>query len=131
MLHAYLVEDSPLIRDNLVATLQELLPLQVVGTADDEPTAQAWLERGDQPCELMIVDIFLKRGSGLGVLAAARRHRPQARRIVLSNYATADIRRRCLELGADRVFDKSQDIDALIDYCRQLASDRGDALAAT
>ena len=34
--------------------------------------------------------------------------------VVLSNYATADMRRKCLDLGADRVFDKSNEIDALI-----------------
>jgi len=45
---------------------------------------------------------------------------------VLSNYATADIRRKCLELGADRVFDKSNEIDALIEYCAQLPVDQGD-----
>ena len=48
---------------------------------------------------------------------------PQARRmVVLSNYATPDMRRKCLELGADRVFDKSADIDALILYCGSLAA---------
>jgi hypothetical protein len=31
------------------------------------------------------------------------------------------MRRKCLELGADRVFDKSNEIDALIQYCAQLA----------
>ena len=41
--------------------------------------------------------------------------------MVLSNYATADITRRALQLGAERVFDKSRDIDQLIDYCRDLA----------
>jgi DNA-binding NarL/FixJ family response regulator len=42
--------------------------------------------------------------------------------VVLSNYATADMRRKCLELGAHRVFDKSTEIDALIQYCGQLAA---------
>jgi len=36
---------------------------------------------------------------------------------VLTNYATDDIRRRCAELGVDAVFDKSNEIDALIDFC--------------
>ena len=40
---------------------------------------------------------------------------------MLSNYATPDMRRKCLELGADRVFDKSNEIDALILYCCRLA----------
>ena len=44
-----------------------------------------------------------------------------AKLVVLSNYATPDMRRKCLELGADRVFDKSNEIDALILYCCRLA----------
>ena len=48
--------------------------------------------------------------------------------VVLSNYATPDMRRKCLELGADQVFDKSNEIDALIQYCGRLAAgDAGDS----
>ena len=65
----------------------------------------------------MIVDIFLKGGSGLGVLRAAQALPRAGDMVVLSNYATPDMRRKCLELGADRVFDKSNEIDALILYC--------------
>ncbi|MDP3224506.1 MAG: hypothetical protein Q8M96_15340 [Rubrivivax sp.] len=43
------------------------------------------------------------------------------RRVVLSNYATEAMRVRCLELGADGVFDKSTEIDALLHYCNELA----------
>ncbi len=66
----------------------------------------------------------MKTGSGLGVLRAAQQLKGHRTVVVLSNYATADIRRKCLELGADRVFDKSHEIDALITYCDDLA--RGD-----
>lgn len=122
-LRTYIVEDSQIIRENLIATLEELAPVQVVGTAEDEAGAVQWLEGGANVAELVIVDIFLKSGSGLGVLRAAHGMPYQGRRmVVLSNYATLDMRRRCLELGADKVFDKSQDIDALILYCIRLAS---------
>jgi DNA-binding NarL/FixJ family response regulator len=43
------------------------------------------------------------------------------RRVVLTNYASADIRRRCSALGADRVFDKSCELDELITYCARAA----------
>ena len=42
--------------------------------------------------------------------------------VVLTNYATPDMRRRCLEIGADRVFDKSHEIDDLIQFCGGLAT---------
>lgn len=121
-LKTYIVEDSPVIRESLIATLEELVPVEVVGTAEDELTAVQWLTRPSNHFDLVIVDIFLKGGSGLGVLRAANGLPKRHNLVVLSNYATQDIRRKCLELGADRVFDKSNEIDALILYCGQLAA---------
>ena len=120
-LKAFLVEDSPVIRENLIAALEELAPVQVVGTAEDEPTAMVWLGSADNHCDLVIIDIFLKRGSGLGVLRATRLLHASLTLVVLSNYATPDMRRKCLALGANRVFDKSNEIDALLLYCARLA----------
>jgi DNA-binding NarL/FixJ family response regulator len=120
-LKAFLVEDSPVIRENLIAALEELAPIQVVGTAEDEPSAVGWLGRPEHLCDLVIIDIFLKSGSGLGVLRSLNTMRRTVNLVVLSNYATADMRRKCLELGANRVFDKSNEIDALVSYCAGLA----------
>lgn len=120
-LKAFIVEDSPVIRENLIAALEELAPVEVVGTADDEPAALHWLGTRDHACDLVIIDIFLKRGSGLGVLRAASGLPKPISLVVLSNYATPDMRRKCLDLGASRVFDKSNEIDALILYCARLA----------
>lgn len=127
-LKTYIVEDSQVIRDSLIVTLEELVPVAVVGTADTEMGAVQWLTNLDNRVDLLIVDIFLKTGSGLGVLRAAQQLKGHCTVVVLSNYATADIRRKCLELGADRVFDKSNEIDALISYCDALA--QGDAAGA-
>ena len=128
-LKTYIVEDSPVIRENLIATLEELVPVEVVGTAEDEVTAVQWLLRAGNQFDLVIVDIFLRTGSGLGVLRAAgglKDHPiPRPKMVVLSNFATQDMRNKCLALGADRVFDKSNDIDALIQYCSRLASGSG------
>jgi DNA-binding NarL/FixJ family response regulator len=121
-LKTYIVEDSAIIRENLIDTLEELGPIEVVGTAEDEATAVKWLAQTSNAFDLLIIDIFLKGGSGLGVLRAAGGLAQRHKRIVLSNYATDDIRRKCLELGADRVFDKSHEIDALITYCSRLAA---------
>jgi len=39
----YIVEDSSIIRENLIEALHENAPVEVVGTADDEKSAVAWL----------------------------------------------------------------------------------------
>ena len=92
-LKTYIVEDSPVIRESLIATLEELVPVKVVGTAEDESTAVQWLAQAENRCDLVIVDIFLKGGSGLGVLRAVHDMPNRFSLVVLSNYATKDMRR--------------------------------------
>ncbi|QSI32896.1 response regulator [Variovorax sp. RKNM96] len=116
-LHTYVVEDNLTIRENLIGTLEELTCTTVVGFAETEEHARAWLLHADNKWDLAIVDLFLKQGSGLGVLQACRSRGPTQKVVVLSNYATPDIRRRCAEFGVDAVFDKSNEIDALVDFC--------------
>lgn len=121
----YLVEDSATIRDNLISTLEEIAPVKVVGFAETEDEANAWLSNHHGDWQLAIVDLFLKEGSGLGVLKGCQNRNVNQKVIVLTNYATNDIRRRCAELGSDAVFDKSNELDELLDYC-MLATSRKD-----
>jgi DNA-binding NarL/FixJ family response regulator len=120
-LSAFIVEDNPTILSNLIATLEELTDIKIVGSAPSEELAVRGLRAHAGELDLVIVDIFLSAGTGLGVLEAAQQMQMRARRVVLSNYATPEVRRRSLALGAAEVFDKSKDLDALIDYCEKLA----------
>ncbi|MBI2727273.1 MAG: response regulator transcription factor [Polaromonas sp.] len=124
-LKTFIVEDNPTIRENLIATLEELASVEAVGTADTENEGKAWLTTRSGDWDLAIIDLFLKQGSGLGVLSACRNRKPSQKVVVLSNYATTDIRQRCAQIGVDAVFDKSNEIDALVDYCIQLGSTSG------
>jgi two-component system OmpR family response regulator len=126
-LRTYIVEDNATIRENLIGTLEELASVQALGWSETENDARAWLAAREGQWDLAIVDLFLKQGSGLGVLEACRDRGSDQRVVVLSNYATADMRKRCAQLGADAVFDKSNEIDALVDYCLQLAEGRSPA----
>lgn len=119
-LRVYVVEDSAIIRQNLVAALEELVGIADLGHADNEDDASAWLANPDSCWDLAIVDICLRHGTGFGVLQACRARAPERKIVVLTNYATPGVRERCLELGADTVFDKSAEIDGLLDYCIQL-----------
>lgn len=116
-IRAYLIEDNAIIRENLLATLRELACIDPVGTAETEREAADWLRGHDGHWDLAIVDIFLREGNGMNVLAALKQREPHQKMVVLSNHATQEVRRRCVQLGADAVFDKSTEIDALLDYC--------------
>ena len=116
----YVVEDSPTIRDNLIATLEELTGVSSVGTGETEKESVDWLTNSTNAWDLAIVDLFLKQGTGLGVVSACKNRLPTQKMIVYSNYATTAMRQRCLELGADAVFDKSTEIEQLLEYCMDL-----------
>ena len=127
----YLVEDNPTIRENLISTLEELAPVETVGTADTEEEGTAWLTGHGTQWDLAIVDVFLKSGSGLRVLEACRTRGTLQKMVVFSNYTSREMRLRCIQLGVDAVFDKSTEIDALLEYCvaqsenLDVAADRG------
>jgi len=124
-LAAYVVEDNPDIRENLVGTLQELTCVHVLGSAATEDDALAWLHRNRERWDIAIVDLFLKAGSGLHLVQRLQRG-PRQKVVVFSNYVNAHVRKRCAQLGVDAVFDKSTEIDALVDYCAHQCSALGD-----
>lgn len=116
-LQAYVVEDNATIRENLVGTLEELTCVKVAGTSATENEALAWLDQNTERWDILIVDLFLKQGSGMHLAQRIARRRPGQKVVVFSNYINANVRKRCAQLGVDAVFDKSTEIDSLVDYC--------------
>ncbi|WP_213958311.1 MULTISPECIES: response regulator [unclassified Variovorax] len=112
----YLVEDSSLIRENLVGFLEDVVEAQVVACAASENEAVAWLHTHRDDWELAIVDLFLLQGNGFGVIKACRDRSENQQVIVLTNYATAEMRERSQALGVDAFFDKSSELELLVDW---------------
>jgi DNA-binding NarL/FixJ family response regulator len=75
-------------------------------------------------------DIFLKSGSGLGVLKSLDAMLGAPPRIVLSNHATPEIRAKCQQLGATRVFDKSNELDEMLAWLSRFARSGRGAVAS-
>ena len=121
-LRAYVVEDNATIRENLAGTLEELTCVKVDGSSAGEDEAGRWLADPGHRWDIVIIDLFLKNGSGIGLLQRIQRRSPQQRVVVFSNYVNASVRKRCAQLGVDAVFDKSTEIDALVDYCARLCA---------
>jgi two-component system, OmpR family, response regulator len=116
-LQAFVIEDNATIRENLIGTLEELTCVRVAGTSATEQDALDWLRDNTDRWDLVIVDLFLKQGSGIHLAQAVKRTRPTQKIVVFSNYINASVRKRCAQLGVDAVFDKSTEIDSLVDYC--------------
>lgn len=122
---AFVVEDNASIRDSLVEALAELAGIETAGTAGNQDDAVAWLTDADHPWDIAIVDLVLEPGggSGLGVLRALQQRRPGQQLVVLTGTASAEVRRQCEALGANGVFDKAMDVEALLDHCISYARD--------
>ena len=117
----YIVEDNPIILENLHNTLEEISGVELVGDSGTEEEAVNWLSNNAGGWDVAVLDLFLKAGTGLGVLQKLGGLTANKKVLVLSNYASRDIRQQCLKLGASVVFDKSQEIDDFIDHITLLA----------
>ena len=116
VLRILLVENDARLGAELCSALEERAPVQVVGSARAQDEACAWIDGRTQGCDIALIDVFLKRGTGLGVLEHIAKYEQPLRRVVLTNYATRDMHQRSRELGADAVFDKSTEIEELVDW---------------
>jgi DNA-binding NarL/FixJ family response regulator len=113
----FLVEDMRKMR-GLLADLFSSLGFRIVGHATTEAEADLWLEEHRGEWDLAVIDLLLDQGSGMGVIRKCKQPGP-GKVVVLSSYATPGVRRHCMGLGADAVFQKN-DSRAFIGWCAEL-----------
>ena len=117
-----LVEDNPQIRASLIPAMQDLASLEILAVAETQLEASLAMQRFALEWQLIVIDMFLREGSGIGVLRDCSQRRPDQVAIVLTNYPTNEIRSRCAALGADGVFDKSMELEAFFERCSAIGS---------
>ncbi|HNB05932.1 MAG TPA: EAL domain-containing protein [Thauera aminoaromatica] len=113
-----IVEDSPLLRDNLIRLFADHPELSVLGSAAGEDAAVALIAA--QRPDTVLLDLSLSQGSGLGVLRRLRATPGLAPRVLVLSSRPADPwEALCLDAGADAFLDKAGDPSVLL---AQLAS---------
>ncbi|MBP6762011.1 MAG: response regulator transcription factor, partial [Thauera sp.] len=113
-----IVEDSALVRDNLLALLAGHPSLAVIGTAAGEDEAYELITR-TRP-DTVLLDLALSPGSGLSLLHKLRATAGLGPRVViLSNQPADPYEALCRDAGADAFFDKCGELSGLL---AQLAS---------
>jgi DNA-binding NtrC family response regulator len=88
-----------------------LSPLYEVVTFTDEDDAIAYVK--DHAVDLAILDIKLKKMSGVDVLEILRDVRPEAKAVMLTGYPTLKTAERAITLGAHEYLTKPLDVDQL------------------
>ena len=121
-LRVLLVEDSAMIRARLAEALAAIPHVRITGQAETEPEALALMRQA--PWDVAVLDLQLKRGTGLGELRSLAQgdRRPATCVIVFTNFAFPQYRERSLALGADYFFDKSREFHRVRDVLNALAA---------
>jgi DNA-binding NarL/FixJ family response regulator len=123
-LRVLLIEDSPLIRRSIAEAIDASGVLQVAAYADSADEAIALLS--GERFDAVIVDLQLKRGSSVPVLAFMQREGmiESMFAVVLTNHALPTYRERCLQYGVRHFYDKSFEFDRAIDALHEYALTR-------
>jgi two-component system OmpR family response regulator len=100
----FVVEDMRRMRGLLADLFTTLGGFTIVASASGEAEANLWLQDNPGAFDLAVLDLILQQGSGMGVIERCKA--TGARVVVLSSYATPGVRRHCMDLGADAVFEK-------------------------
>ena len=112
-LRVFLVEDSPMIRERLVALLSPLAGTQLVGFADrsDQAISEIIKLRPDA----VVLDLNLAHGTGVDVLRGLQDAASEAEVYVLTNFVNPQYRKLCMHLGARGFYDKSTEFEQVRD----------------
>lgn len=117
----FLVEDSARIRARVIALMESIAGVEVVGFSDTATESIEWLKSHDW--NAVIIDLNINSGSGITVLEYLRS--PEflnKQKVVLTNYGFPEVKARCFELGATAFFDKSTEIEGLLELLEEEAS---------
>ena len=123
VLRVFLVEDSAAMRAHLIETLVARAGVAVVGVAETEKEAIDWLDRNADRWDIALIDLFLREGTGAGVIEHCRERHPGQSVLVMTNHARdAALLHECKLLGADAVYHKALELDGLVAHCIALAA---------
>jgi DNA-binding NarL/FixJ family response regulator len=125
-LRVALIDDSERIRARLAEMLGEIPNVEIAFAADTEGEAIRLMAA--EEWDVLILDLQLRIGTGLGVLKAMQGLRGRDGRLamIFTNYGFRQYRERTLALGADYFFDKARDFDALRTAVTERAAQAGE-----
>ena len=108
MAHILVVDDDPRLRDSLRRALTRL-DHQVIEAGSVEEA----IERLATPVDLLVTDIRLGTGSGLDLIAQARRDSLAAKIVAMTGFGSINVAVDAMRLGADDFIEKPFRLDAV------------------
>ncbi|MEI6804155.1 MAG: response regulator [Burkholderiales bacterium] len=121
------VDGSELIRSRLAERMRNVPGVATVATADSVRQSLSLLKSG--LFDLAILDLHLPDGTSSLIVGAIKQMQPKLRVAIYSNDADDVNRRLCLRAGADWFFDKSLQLEQILQLTATLAAPAGSAPA--
>lgn len=104
-MNVFIVEDAVIMLENLRSMLSDISGITVIGQASDGADA---IERIDALLpDLVIIDISLRNGAGIGMLESLKKYHPGIKVMILTGCTDEFYFDRCKRAGADYFFDKT------------------------
>lgn len=121
MISVLIADDAPLLRERLTQALQGVAGIASISESVDCVSTLIAIKE-DRP-DVVILDFSFPDGSGLDVLhiLTAEEYRPRV--FMLSTFGDEDVRKRCLEVGAEQFFDKSRDFLTAVGKISEIAAE--------
>jgi DNA-binding NarL/FixJ family response regulator len=116
------VDDHPIVRDGIVANLQDATDIAVAGSAGSGAEALALVQR-ERP-DVVLLDLELPDRSGLDVILELKAALPEVRIVVFSAYGGEERVAAALSRGADSYVLKGTPSDELLATIRSAVTDR-------
>ena len=113
-----IADDSVVVRQRLTRMLNDLEGIEVVGQADDTPTAKKMMEK--LVPDVAILDIRMPTGSGADLVREIKQLNPAPKIIVLTSFPYPEVREKCMSEGADFFFDKSNEFQKVVPVLRSM-----------
>ncbi|HEY0169573.1 MAG TPA: response regulator transcription factor [Pyrinomonadaceae bacterium] len=107
----FIADDSDPVRERLIALLSEIEGAEVIGQARNHDEAVEGI-RSLKP-HVVILDIQMPGGSGIDVLKNIKQDSRPPVVLMLTNHASPQYRKKCMEWGADFFLDKSREFESL------------------
>jgi DNA-binding NarL/FixJ family response regulator len=128
-LRVFLVEDSIDVRDLMMENMAMIPGVVVTGTSESEGDALHQLNV--LPCDILIVDIQLKKGNGISLLRqiAEEQRVSDPLKIICSNNASEVFRRAGQQYGVRHFFDKTSEFPQLFALLKDLSEANRAALS--
>lgn len=114
----FIVDDSAILRGRIIGLITQVPGIEIIGETETVASSIEGIQ--NLKPEVVILDLRLKDGNGLEVMAQIKLMEPVPIVIIFTNFPHPQYRKRCLAEGADYFFSKKNEFNEVVELLRTL-----------